>query len=87
MSTKLFDEAINIVIDALRKAGYDPYDQLYGYVSTGELSYITRQGNARAKQSIQMNLKLTEKFICVSITRFRESALTPADQLLIPNIK
>ena len=48
MSTKLFDEAINIVIDALRKAGYDPYDQLYGYVSTGELSYITRQGNARA---------------------------------------
>lgn len=47
MSTKLFDEAINIVIDALRKAGYNPYDQLYGYVSTGVLSYITRQGNAR----------------------------------------
>lgn len=47
MSTKLFDEAISIVIDALRKAGYDPYDQLYGYVSTGIISYITRQGNAR----------------------------------------
>ena len=39
MSTKLFDEAIQIVIDALKKAGYDPYEQLYGYVSTGTLSY------------------------------------------------
>lgn len=47
MSTILFNEAIIIVIDALKKAGYNPYDQLYGYVSTGELSYITRQGNAR----------------------------------------
>ena len=48
MSTKLFNEAIQIVIDALKKAGYDPYEHLYGYVSTGTLSYITRQDNARS---------------------------------------
>ena len=48
MSSKSFDKNINIVINALRKAGYDPYDQLYGYVSTGESAYITRQDNARA---------------------------------------
>ena len=45
MSAKSFNENINIVINALRKAGYD---QLYGYVSTGESAYITRQDNARA---------------------------------------
>lgn len=48
MSAKSFDKNINIVINALRKAGYDPYGQLYGYVSTGESAYITRQDNARA---------------------------------------
>ena len=48
MSAKSFDENINTVINALIKAGYDPYDQLYGYVSTGESAYITRQDNARA---------------------------------------
>ncbi len=36
-----------IVINALKKAGYNPYDQLCGYVTTGEKTYITRQGNAR----------------------------------------
>ncbi len=36
-----------IVINALKKAGYNPYDQLYGYITTGEITYITRQGNAR----------------------------------------
>ena len=48
MSAKSFDENINTVINALRKAGYNPYDQLYGYVSTGEAAYITRRDNARA---------------------------------------
>lgn len=33
--------------DSIRSAGYDPYAQLYGYLSTGNDSYITRHGNAR----------------------------------------
>lgn len=41
------DTAIKTVISALQTAGYDPYMQLLGYVKTGELAYITRQGEAR----------------------------------------
>ena len=48
MNNKVFDEQIKLVIAELKKAGYIPYDQLYGYVSTGEISYITRKGDARA---------------------------------------
>lgn len=48
MSANSFNENIITVINALKKADYDPYDQLYGYVSTGEAAYITRQDNARA---------------------------------------
>ena len=36
-----------IVVEALKQAGYVPYDQLTGYIRTNNLSYITRQGNAR----------------------------------------
>lgn len=32
---------------AIRAAGYEPYDQLYGYLKTGDATYITRSGNAR----------------------------------------
>lgn len=39
--------ALNQIADSIRGAGYDPYTQLYGYLSTGNDSYITRQGNAR----------------------------------------
>ncbi len=35
------------VIDALKVTGYEPYDQLTGYVRTGNELYITRHGNAR----------------------------------------
>ena len=48
MSAKSFEENIQIVVNALKNAGYVPYDQLYGYVSTGEAAYITRKDNARA---------------------------------------
>ena len=35
------------VVESLKRAGYDPYDQIYGYVIMNEEAYITRQGNAR----------------------------------------
>lgn len=47
MDQMQFDAAIKTVISALQTAGYDPYMQLLGYVKTGELAYITRQGGAR----------------------------------------
>ena len=35
------------VVSVLKDAGYEPYDQLYAYASTGNESYITRKGDAR----------------------------------------
>lgn len=35
------------VVEALIKAGYDPFDQLKGYLGSGDPSYITRQNGAR----------------------------------------
>ena len=43
-----FEETINYVLTVLKEAGYNPYEQLYGYLNTGNESYITRKGNARA---------------------------------------
>ena len=40
-------ELLQTIIASMKEAGYDPYDQLYGYYTTGEESYITRHGNAR----------------------------------------
>jgi uncharacterized protein (UPF0297 family) len=38
---------MKIVERAIREAGFIPYDQLYGYVQTGNSLYITRKHNAR----------------------------------------
>lgn len=34
-------------VSALQSAGYEPYNQLYGYVMHGNVQYITRHGGAR----------------------------------------
>ena len=43
-----FEETIGYVVTVLKEAGYEPYDQLYAFVSTGNDAYITRKGNARS---------------------------------------
>lgn len=45
--TDRFQETIDYIISVLKEAGYNPYEQLYGYLNTGNESYITRRGNAR----------------------------------------
>ena len=42
-----FEETIEYIVAVLKEAGYDPYEQLYAYASTGNEAYITRRGNAR----------------------------------------
>ena len=37
------------IVAALRDGGYDPYAQLYGFLKTGDETYITRRNDARAK--------------------------------------
>ena len=44
-----FESTIKEIVRAIAEAGYQPYDQLYGYVSTGKEEFITRNGNAREK--------------------------------------
>ena len=39
---------IESIVASIEKTGMDPYAQLYGYLSTGNLQCITRTGNARA---------------------------------------
>ena len=40
-------ETLILIADAIRQTGNDPHDQLYGYISTGDATYITRRNNAR----------------------------------------
>jgi len=42
-----FVETIDYIVAVLKEAGYDPYDQLYAYSSTGNEAYITRKKEAR----------------------------------------
>ena len=35
--------------EALSQRGFEPYEQIYGYFKTGDVSYITRHGEARQK--------------------------------------
>lgn len=60
-------ELLQTIIASMKEAGYDPYDQLYGYYTTGENSYITRRNNARemiskvSKENIKEYLQENEK--------------------------
>ena len=43
----LFEQTMESIIRSIKAAGYDPCDQLTGYIQTGDATYITRNGNAR----------------------------------------
>ena len=45
--TQDFLTEMSKVVSALQAAGYEPYDQLYGYAMHGNDRYITRHGGAR----------------------------------------
>ena len=47
MDDRLFEATMMKIIDALEKKGYEPYDQIIGYLETGESNYITRSDGAR----------------------------------------
>jgi len=42
-----FNQIMERIISALKERGYNPYMQLYGYVTENEPSYITKHKNAR----------------------------------------
>jgi uncharacterized protein (UPF0297 family) len=54
---KTDEEKLDSVIECLINAGYNPYDQIYGFVITKDDIYITRQGGARKTiKSIDTNV-------------------------------
>lgn len=49
MSVDNFEMIMEDIIYAHEQAGYDPREQIYGYIQTGKLQYITRHNDARKK--------------------------------------
>lgn len=48
-------EILSHIADSIRETGNDPHDQLLGYITTGDVTYITRRNNARELiQSVDM---------------------------------
>ena len=58
----IFMAAISEVYLAIKEAGYEPYDQLTGYVRTGNDQYITRHHNAR-KIVTEMDPKMIKQYL------------------------
>lgn len=52
MNSNSFEMIMEEIIAALVQAGYDPREQIYDYIQTGELAYITRYNGARDKISV-----------------------------------
>ena len=42
-----FEKTMEHIVASIQAAGFDPYAQLYGYLNTGDATYITRTGDAR----------------------------------------
>ena len=57
-----FEITMEEIVRAIREAGYEPYDQLYGYVTKGKEEYITRKGNARGKIK-QLNWLAVKEYV------------------------
>ena len=49
MYDTVFLQTISEIVTAIKQAGYDPYEQLTGYLRTGHDYYITRTMGAREK--------------------------------------
>ncbi len=47
MSSQEFIKTMEYIIQAMREKGYDPYQQLKGYLLENEPGYITRYRDAR----------------------------------------
>ena len=47
MEDNKFIAAMESIVSSIEGTGMDPYEQLYGYLTTGKEEYITRTGNAR----------------------------------------
>ena len=47
MENSKFNETVESIISSIKKSGHEPYAQIYGYLTSGNVMYSTRTGNAR----------------------------------------
>ena len=40
-----FQKKLEYIIAVIEEAGYNPFEQLYAYLHTGNVNYITRKGD------------------------------------------
>ena len=57
-----FMAAMSEVYMALQEAGFEPFDQLTGYIRTGNDQYITRRHNAR-KIVTEMDPEMIKQYL------------------------
>ena len=67
LSSQEFIKTMEYIIQAMREKGYDPYQQLRGYLLENEPGYITRYKDARTliqtldKEQVEQYLAQYEK--------------------------
>ena len=54
---------IRVVCDAMHEKGYDPVNQLIGYIVSGDPTYITGYKNARALIAAVDRDEILEEFV------------------------
>lgn len=47
MEDTAFNEAMELIVSALKERGYDPYSQIFGYLKENKPEYITSHNSAR----------------------------------------
>lgn len=65
-------EVIWLICDALKDKGYDPVNQLVGYILSGDPTYITSYKNARSLVKRVERDELLEEFVKVYIENMQK---------------
>ena len=65
-------EVIWLICDALKDKGYDPVNQLVGYILSGDPTYITSYKNARSLVKRVERDELLEEFVKVYIDNMQK---------------
>lgn len=60
MELKLLRQ-LDCIAGSIREAGFEPFDQITGYLRTGDDRYITRTGNAR-EQIKQFDRRILKEY-------------------------
>lgn len=62
MDEKLFNATMELIVTALIEKGYDPYEQLTGYVTENEPCYITKHKNAR-QSIVTLDMERVKQYV------------------------